>query len=170
MNLLNVLQLTKNQMKANIGFYVGAFGLTLIYIIWLIGGENSFLIVHDNLDSEFVYIKLLFDSGNWLGLNIEEKVLGAMNGIERSFFRSGLNFTFLFFKIFSPLQAYIINSYFVHLIGYVGFYLLITTHWNFDKRISALFAFIFGLLSYYTMYGLSVAGQPLLLYSFLNVI
>ncbi len=154
--------------KRNKLFYFGTLILTLGYLIWFFMGDNSYILYHDNLDSEFCYIKLLVESGNALGFNLKENVYGAMNGIPRSFFRSGINLTFLWYALFSPINAHIFNSYLVHLIGFVGFYVLAIQHFNIRRTPAAMFSMVFALISHYSNYGLCTAGQPLLLYIFLN--
>ena len=65
------------------------------YIFWFILGENSFVLIHDSLDSEFVYIKLLLESNDLFGFNFDSELPTVMNGLNRSFFRSGFNFAFI---------------------------------------------------------------------------
>src|ERR1051326_9215735 len=92
------------------------------YIIWFLRGENSYVLIHDNLDDEFDYIAALRQSGTLFNYSSDAMIPNLMNGIPRIFFRSGLNLTFLFFHFFSPINAYIVNHLVVHLIGFSGMY------------------------------------------------
>jgi hypothetical protein len=153
-------------------FYLG-FGILLIpYIIWFILGENSYVLIHDNLDSEFVFIQHLLKSGDLFGFNLNSEITPVMNGIDRTFFRSGINFTFLIFSIFPPIIAYIFHHMLVHLIGYAGMFLLIKRYLiKQNDFVVMLISLCFGFLSYYHIqYGISISGQPILLFAFLNLL
>ena len=109
-------------------------GLLLIpYIAWYILSDNSYVLTHDNLDSEFVYIKLLLNSGNLLGFDLKGEIPQVMNGIDRTLFRSGFNITFLIFAALPPIYAYITHHLIVHLIGFLGMFLLLRRHFIKDK-------------------------------------
>ena len=153
-------------------FYLGGLIILSLNLVWLIFGQDSFVLIHDNLDSEFVYIKLLLESGNVLGFDFDGQINGIMNGINRSYFRSGFNLTILLFSILPPFIAYVLNHALVHLIGYAGMYLLLKKYLVKENDILALaVSLIFGLVSYYHIqYGVSISGQPLLLFSFLNIL
>ena len=133
-------------------------------------GNNSYITVHDNLDSNFVWLSLLaktdiFSSPNDILPNI-------MNGLPMAAFPPKLNLTFLFFYFFHPLLAYLLNEFFVRFIAFIGMYLLlerhVLIHWR--RGLSFCIAFAFSILPFYPLYGLSVAGQPLLLFAFLNIL
>jgi Protein of unknown function (DUF6044) len=148
-------------------------GLLLIpYLAWYILGENSYVLNHDNLDGEFVYIKLLLQSGNVLGLDLQGEIPQVMNGIDRTLFRSGFNITFIFFELLPPVYAYITNHLVVHLIGFLGMFWLLRRHFTQDNGwLVPVVALCFGWVSYYHLqYGISIAGQPLLLFAFLNLL
>jgi len=153
-------------------FYFGIVLLLVPYLMWFILGENSYITIHDNLDGEFGYIKVLLESNNLFGFNLGGEIPSIMNGIDRSFFRSGLNLTFLIFYIFPPIFAYIIHHMIVHLIGYIGIFLLLKRYFV-PKNDFLVFSIslCFGFLSYYHIqYGISISGQPLLFLAFLNLL
>jgi len=148
-------------------------GLLLIFLIFLLPriilGQDSYVTIHDNLDSELVWRKVLTDSG--MIFKNSGKIDQIMNGIPREFMVTGFNFTAAFFVLFNPFLAYVINELFVHLLAYLGMYLLVRRHIIPRSRSNLIpvgVAFCFALLPYYTLYGLSIAGQPLLLYALLN--
>ena len=142
------------------------------YSVWIILGETSYFKIFDNLDSDFTYIKLLMESGNLFGFDLQGQIPNIMNGVDRSLFKSGFYFTFILFYLFPPAIAYILNHALVHIIGYVGMYVLLKRY--FVKKndflifsISLCFAF---LDYYHIQVGIAIAGQPLLLYAFLNLL
>jgi Protein of unknown function (DUF6044) len=153
-------------------------GLLFLYFIPLIfNGKDSYIVIHDNLDSEVVWRVVLSWNNAIVNNSGIEVIPQIMDGIPRSYMISELNFILLLFKIFSPFGAYLINHIIVHVIAFIGMYLF-TSHYLLTDQdqdvnyqlISLGVALAFSVLPFYTMYGFSVAGQPLLLYSFLNIV
>jgi len=150
---------------------IGTLAIILGYCFWLFLGENSMVVINDNLDHEFVFLELL--TKNHLVLDYSNTRLDCiMEGIPRNAFRSGLNLTFLIYILFSPITAYIINHFIVHLIGFTGMYLFSQQYIKPESnKISFIISILFSLISYYHIqYGISISGQPLLLFAFLNIL
>ena len=152
--------------------YLTLFILLFPYLIWYLMGENSYVQIHDSLDHALVYLKVLLNSGNLFNYSKEANIENIMNGIPRGVFRSGFNFTFLLFRVFSPIYAYITNHLIVHLIGFVGMHLLLSNYFIKNNRvIVSVISLMYGYLSYYHIqFGLGIAGQPFLLFAFLNIL
>src|SRR5690606_35820929 len=147
---------------------LGAICIAFFFLcIRLILGEDSFVTIHDNLDSEIPWRFALAHNQN------PNTVAQIMNGLPVSFMVSQLNVVYAFFTIFSPFKAYIFTEALVHAVAFLGMYLLL--HWHFraylqhSKLLISGIALCFSLLPFYNIYGLSVAGQPLLLACFLNL-
>lgn len=152
-------------------FLIGIILVTTPYLFWFLLGEDSYVLIHDNLDSEFVYIKLLLESNDLLGLSQDSKIWATMNGIDRSFFRSGFNLTFLIFSLLPAFYAYVFQHMIVHIIGYVGMFVLLKRYFLEDNDLLVfLISVCFAFLSYYHLHGISIAGQPILLFAFLNIL
>ena len=152
-------------------------GLLLLYFLPLIiNGEDSFIVIHDNLDSEVAWRVVLSrdnESVNYSGVEVVPQIMG---GIPRSNMISDLNFIMFLFEIINPFWAYAINHILVHVIAFFGMYLFTSQYLLTDQNrdvnsilINLGVSFAFSVLPFYTMHGLSVAGQPLLLYSYLNI-
>src|SRR5688572_18838939 len=147
---------------------LGSISIALFFLsIRLILGQESFITIHDNLDSDLPNRFAMANSTN------ANTVLQIMNGLPASFMTSRLNLVYLLFELFDPFTAYIINEAFVHAIAFAGMALLL--HWHFRQYLSDNNLLVFGvalcfsLLPFYSIYGLSIAGQPLLLACFLNL-
>lgn len=98
-----------------------------------------------------------------------------MNGIPRYCLQSGLNGTIALFHFFSPLTAYLLNDFIVRVIAFIGMFLLLKKHFSRSDEQQTFIAFAvslcFAVIPSSSMYsGLTVAGQPLLLYAFLNLL
>jgi Protein of unknown function (DUF6044) len=95
-----------------------------------------------------------------------------MNGLPRSAMRSGLNLEVWTFIWFEPYTAFLINYVLIHSIGFVGMYLFLKSHvfQNQNQLIYILgISLCFALVPTYVVHGISVHGQPLLLWAFLNI-
>jgi hypothetical protein len=155
---------------------VACFCLVLYFLPYLLNGQDSHIVIHDNLDDELVKRIVLVQSGHILNLSGNDVVLQVMNGLPRSFMISGLNVIIWIFAIFPPFTAYIINDIIVHACAFLGMYLFLR-HQVFAREedseiqiwVSLGAAFTFAILPFYPLYGLSTAGVPLLLHAFLQL-
>jgi hypothetical protein len=139
---------------------------------FLLLGKNSYITIHDNLDGTFVDRYLLVVTGKAVIFNGSESVEQIMNGLPRAALPSGLNVPLLLFYMFPPPWAYIVNFILVHVIAFGGMFLLLRKHFlteDDDYLLAGAISICFFLVPYYTTYGLSVAGQPMLAYAFLNI-
>ena len=147
-------------------------GLLLYVAPFLILQEDSYFTVHDNLDSNFVHLVLLSATGTAFDFSMDAEVENVMNGLPRSALTSGMNVVVVLFQLFEPHTAYIVNSILIRLVALVGMYLLLTRFFLKSKGytyIAAGVSLLFAVVPFYSLYGLSVAGQPLLLFAFLNL-
>ncbi len=139
-------------------------GLVLVLLgnlpFFILGGD-SVISVREQLDGELVgYIlgaKYLFT-----GTDFYPEFLG---GVYKAALTPPSYGTVLFYKMFSPLTAFLINQAFVMIIAFVGMYI-----WGMKlsgKRfLSFCSALLFAFLPHFTVYGLSVAGVPLVACAF----
>ncbi len=150
------------------------FGVLLLYVlpyVWL--GEGAHLTIHDNLDSDFIYLYLLKITRTAFDFDLTTSIPNVMNGVPRSAFRTGLNLEVLSFYWLPPYTAQVVNFAAVHGIGFLGMYWLLKKHilpepgWAFTRVAVAV---LFALVPCYTVHGASVSGQPLLLFAFLNLL
>lgn len=137
-------------------FLIGIFIVLIGNLPFLILKGDSVIPVRDQLDGELVgYIlgaRYLFS-----GVNYYPEFLGGVNKMSLIPPSYG---TLLFYKLLPPIYAFIVNQLFVMLVGFCGMYL-----WGVkltEKRFfSFLGALLFAFLPYFTVYGLSVSGVPL---------
>lgn len=153
------------------GMYIGILIVILYVLPFIILGQDSYIIIHDNLDGEFIYRIILARNGYLFSSNATVEQI--MNGIPRSVFPSGLNITIWLLLVLQPFTAYIVNMFLVRLVAFIGMYVLLKKHFlQGDEHILAVFgsSLCFSLLPFYYIHGLTIAGQPLLLYSFMNLL
>jgi uncharacterized membrane protein len=144
-----------------------AFLYELPYIIL---GQDSHIYIADNLDTAIPGFLVMIQSGHLFDLhsNIDQ----IMNGLPREFFANGFNLSVLWYVFFNPFTAYIVNDFCIHWFAFTGMYILLREHvllnekyWIANFSVSMCFA----LLPFYPIYGISQAGQPFLLWAFLNL-
>lgn len=129
--------------------------------------QNAHFTINDNLDWITPWV-ILAKSGKMFELTGNfHQMLGE---IPRSCLPSGFNVTSWLYLLFSPFRAYLINLLLVHFTAFIGMYLLLKYYVLPYKNtwLSWAGAAAFATLPFYTVYGLSIAGQPLLFYAMLN--
>lgn len=143
-----------------IGFAV-ALVMAFPYIIL---GEKCYIQIHDQLDGEvlnYIYsAKYLFS-----GL---EYIPEFMNGMSASSMTPPAPIGILFYKILPPFAAFAVMHITAVLTGYIGMALL-TKRITGYSLIAMIVAGIFVYLPFYPVYGLSILGQPFLLWALINI-
>ncbi len=138
---------------------------------YIILGENARISEWDNLDSIFVWYKLVISEGNLFKDNTFP-VESIMGGIPRGSLPGELHFTTLIYWLLGPLPSYIVERFIVHISAFIGMVLLLKKHVLVNKSypewlVSGV-SLCFALLPFWPYGGLSTAGLPLLFFSFLN--
>lgn len=159
----------------NTVFYYSAIAILALYFLpfWILG-DQSYIQIHDNLVYDFIFLDLLPKTGQSIAWNPDAVIENMMGGLPRHLsFRSGFSITLLFFNLMDTLPAYFFNHMLVHIIGFVGMYLLLHRHFMPESDLAYLkigLSLCFAILPLFTIYGASVSAQPLLLYAFLNLL
>ncbi len=169
----SVLQHSGRTLNRRVILLVVALATMACYFApFLLLGGRSYFNIEDTLDDEFVTNYLLVKTGKALVLDGATPIDNIMNGIPRGTLPSGLSVPILLFYVFPPAWAYIVNFILVHTIGFCGMFLLLRRHFltkDDDYLLAGAISICFFLIPYYTVYGATVAGQPLLAYAFLNI-
>lgn len=148
-------------------------GYTIYFFPEIFLGWDAYVLIHDHLDSVFVYPYLLAESGTSFSVTGSATVPQMLGGLPRTAFPSGFNVVVALFAVLEPFTAYVVNRILVHLIAFVGMLLLLRRFFfrhAGSRNLAFGIAFVFSLIPFYaTGFGISVAGQPLLVYSFLEI-
>ncbi|MBM7645448.1 hypothetical protein JOD45_001659 [Scopulibacillus daqui] len=165
--MLSLLNLLKKHYLIVIGIM-----LLLLYLSpYVILGEDAHIRVHDNLDSNVAWYKVLADSGKLFG-GVHEKIPNIMNGLSRNSLEPDFNILVLLYFIFKPFTAYVMNEFLMRFLAFFGMYLLLKRHFIKEDKyliIVAGTALAFAVLPFWPSGGGSIAGLPLALYAFLNI-
>lgn len=145
--------------------------LILAYLSpYLILGEQSHIRVHDNLDSNVAVFKVIAeDPGMFWSM---KPVQNMMNGLPRASLPSEFNlFPILIFFLKDTFTAYVLTRFIIHLAAFAGMLLLLRNHIVKESEPAIRYgvALCFSLIPFWPTGGLSIAGLPLVLNSFLNI-
>ncbi|UCH92870.1 MAG: hypothetical protein JSV88_21595 [Candidatus Aminicenantes bacterium] len=164
----------KNQKKP----LLTAIAIGVIILFWapfLFQGADIHVKIFDNLDSHIPHTKVLAESEKALSLNPDTRLENFINGIALSGVDSGYNVLTWLFIIFPPFTAYALNDLLVRFVALLGMVLLLKTYIIKQEEEKYYWmimgaALCFSLLPFYPAGGISIAGIPLLLYAFLNIL
>lgn len=154
-------------MSSNRYFIFSLFVLFIYILPWIIFAENSYIKIHDFLDSTVSIYKTLIKE-NVLFLPSNSPIYSFMDA-PRSSLGTEFDLTILLYYFFEPFNVYIINQIVIRVIAFLGMFLLLKNYILIgDKKYSYLVSLMYSLLPFYVSYGISVAGLPLITYVFLN--
>lgn len=152
--------------------------VTIILLFWLpylFQGQDTHVKIFDNLDCHIPHTRVLAESGKAFSLNTDARLDNFLNGIALSGVDSGYNVLTWLFIIFPPFTAFALNDLLIRLVALLGMVLLLKTYiikpgqqHNYWIIFGA--ALCFSLLPFYPAGGISIAGTPLLLFAFLNIL
>lgn len=146
--------------------------LIFIYLSPLIFlGENAHIRVHDNLDSNLAWYKVLKNSGEIFG-SVHSVIPQIINGVPRNTFGTEWSVIVWLHALFPTMTAYTLSQAITRFIAFIGMYLLLKTHFVADKKHSLIrvgVALTFALTPFWPSGMLSTLGMPLALWAFLNI-
>lgn len=148
------------------------FVIILYYLPYFILGENASIQIHDNLDSNVTWIKILLDN-NAAFSSPSTIIHKALNGIPLSSVYPTYDISLVIFQIFGMYFGYVINKLLISFIGFWGMHLLLRNHFlpstnSSTPYISAGISLIFSLLPFWS-FAAHVLGLPFLFFAFLNL-
>ena len=146
-------------------FCAGLFAALFLCMAYWIIGTKSYVQFHDQLDGEvlnYIYAAKYLFSGT-------DVIPEFMNGMHVSSMTPPAPLGVIFYRILSPFWAYACMHLFSVTVGFVGFFLLVKKMTE-QPVISFLTACIFIYLPFYPVYGLSVLGQPMLIWALWQII
>ena len=160
------------QRNPNICFMIfGAWMVFLYELPFIILGDNSWIRIHDCLDDKIAHMRMIIDTGALFDYN---KVLPILYGIKRSEYILEYSLTWIIFSLFPTYWAFVLNDFLARLIACMGMYVLLSDYAcakdNLRQKVLAcVVSVLFSYISFYTIYGLSAAGVPVVAYAFLNL-
>lgn len=145
-------------------FTIGLLAVIASFVPYIILGMDSMIPYHDQLDVEFInymYRAKYLISGS-------DTIPEFLNGASKTAMTPPAPLAVLFFRVLSPLVAYLVLQFICQIISYVGMYNLARVFT--DKGIIALIvAFFFTYNPFLPVHGLAVYGTPMLVLCILSL-
>jgi hypothetical protein len=166
--MLDEKQIEKKERRAIwIAVFLLALYLSPLYIL----GENAHIRVHDNLDSNIAWYKVLIRSGELFG-PIDATIPQVINGLPRNAFGTEFSGIVWLHALFPSMVAYALSQTITRVFAFLGMYLLLKRHFVKEKEtylIRVGVALAFALTPFWPSGMLSTLGHPLALWAFLNI-
>jgi hypothetical protein len=148
--------------------YRALLGLVIFMLPLVALGPRTFILLHDNLEAEVVWAHLLAKLHLALAHGPTVVVSPIMDGLPRAALRSGLSVTIFVFSLLptAPLAAYLLHEALVRVVGLLSMYWLLRRYGLArpeQRGLAAAVALLWAALPAYSVFGLSVLGQPALL-------
>ncbi|WP_066304239.1 DUF6044 family protein [Bacillus sp. FJAT-29814] len=148
----------------------------MIIALWVapyfVLGEHAHMRIHDNLDSNIAWYKVLDDSGQLFG-SIQANIPQIINGeLSRNAYYSEYYGIVELFRFFPPVIAYGLNQAISRFFAFLGMYLLLKKYVIKGEKqgfIITISALTFALIPFWPNGMLSIIGMPLALWAFLNI-
>lgn len=162
------MRIEKNEQRLII-FALLVIALYLSPLIIL--GENAHIRIHDNLDSNLAWYKVLKESGQMFG-SIDATIPQIINGLPRNALASEFSLIVWLYALFPTMVAYTLSQAITRFVAFIGMYLLLRKHFLRDDSfmwICAGVSLAFALTPFWPSGMLSTFGMPLALWVFLNI-
>jgi hypothetical protein len=161
------------KVSENKALSISLFVLFLYLVPFLALGQAMPVLVHDNVDQVFVWYKVLAESGTIIA-PLDQTIPNFMGGLPRNVLVGASEFNLIvwLYTIFDPFAVYLLNIFIIHIVAFAGMFLLLKGHFlrkPEQKWLVSGIALCFALLPFWPLGQLSIAGQPLALWAFLNI-
>jgi hypothetical protein len=134
-------------------------------------GEDAHIRVHDNLDSNLAWYKVLDESGETFG-ELGATIPQVINGLPRNAFGTEWSVIVWLHELFPTITAYALSQAITRIVAFIGMYLLLKKHFIRDEKTAGIrigVALAFAFTPFWPSGMLSTLGHPLALWAFLNI-
>ena len=135
--------------------FIGTLILFVFYLYYVYLGENIVVTMHDQLDSDVTYLVLKSQNLSSIFQTRFPQFMDGNAEVTVSSFGS-----LVFYLIMPSVYAFITNMFFVRILSYLSMFFLLR-YYGVEPLFSYLVAMTFVFLPFYSVYGLSVMGIPL---------
>lgn len=166
------MQTPKTKQLNQWAWIISGIIMMIHFIPYLFLWDDAYIRLHDTLEGEWIWLDILKKSGVAWEISPKASIPQVMNGIPRNAFPTAYNFNYLFVEIFGTYTGYILNRVFIHLFGFYSMYIFLKNHVAVGEQrryIVVLVSLAFSLVPVFSVFGITVMGQPLLLHVFLNI-
>ncbi|MEW8972388.1 MAG: DUF6044 family protein, partial [Mesobacillus sp.] len=145
--------------------------ISLFLSPYFILGDDAHIRVHDNLDSNVAWYKVLAESGQLTG-SLDSRIPQIINGLPRNALGTEYSLIVWLYALFPTMVAYGISQGITRFIAFLGMYLVLKDHFikGEDKSLIRVgTALAFSLTPFWPSGMLSTLGMPLALWAFLHI-
>ena len=135
-------------------FWCGVSVVLLLSILYIVNGDQIPVAPHDQLDDQVLCYKMAVDH---LGATYYPEFMGGQESSSAPLSIPGM---LIFYLLFPTVMAFAVNLAFVMIVAYVSLYASLRLLRVRDS-LAALVGLTFALLPFYSVYGLSSMGVPL---------
>ncbi|WP_210366114.1 DUF6044 family protein [Bacillus sp. REN3] len=138
---------------------------------YFILGEDAHIRVHDNLDSNIAWYRVLAESGQIAG-PLTAEIPQVINGLPRNALGTEYTLIVWLYALFPTMVAYGLSQAITRFVAFIGMYLLLKKHILPEERsrmITVGTALAFALTPFWPSGMLSTLGMPLALWALLNI-
>lgn len=161
-------KLTAEQILLILAFIALALFVSPLFLL----GENAHIRVHDNLDSNLAWYKVLEESGQLTG-PVDAAIPQVINGnLSRNAFGSEFTLIVWLYALFPTMIAYALSQTITRVVAFIGMYLLLKKHFLKGEKwapVTIGTALAFAFTPFWPSGMLSTLGMPLALWAFLNI-
>ncbi len=158
----------KQSIKNNPFEWFSAIVLFIYFSPLLFFSNEARFMEYDSLDTNVVWYKMLAESG--LMFADGNSVLDfTMGGIPRNYYPSEWSVPKLLYLFFNPQTAFSLNYILIHLVAFIGLYLLLKKYVVKEPIVYTLVALAFALVPHRAMGEITVVGLPLLTFALTNI-
>jgi hypothetical protein len=157
--------------KERIFILFSLFLISLFLSPYFILGEDAHIRVHDNLDSNLAWYKVLAESGQIAG-SLQSRIPQIINGLPRNALGTEYSLIVWLYVWFPTMIAYGISQAITRFFAFLGMYLVLKDHFIKGKDSSMIrvgTALAFALTPFWPSGMLSTLGMPLALWAFLHI-
>ncbi|RSK28382.1 hypothetical protein EJF36_16755 [Bacillus sp. HMF5848] len=151
--------------------FIGLLAVVLFVSPYFILGDNAKMRVHDNLDSNIAWYRVLAESGELLG-SVNATIPQVINGIPRNTYGTEFSGIVWLHVLFPSVIAYGLSQLITRMFAFLGMYLLLKHHYARQEKLAWVrvgVAVAFAFTPFWPSGMLSTLGMPLALWAFLNI-
>ena len=143
--------------------------LVIIFLVFpVFVGEDSIISIHDNLDSNAAWAKVINRSNSFFTLN---SPTSSFNNLSSLYFMQ-VNYSLYsaLFCLLPTFTAYMINYYIAIIVGFVSMFILLKRLGIKDDFITVVISISFAVLPKYYWSAIAISSMPILGITFLDII
>ena len=149
------------------------FAAVFAYVYpWILAGESGYIRIHDSLDSNMAWIKILTESNFWFAPSLSQVGPIAEHGMPRIVYPRELNVITWIFAIFDPYWAYVSNQFVLRIVAFSGMYIFLKSIIQQDQNARSIIvlgvSLCYAFLPFFAWTG-SVASLPFIFYALFRI-